>query len=73
MPLITFQTIENVLTPAQKQQIITKITDVVVAIEGEGMRAVTWVKIEEVPEGNWGVGGQQVYARDLRQMQRGVT
>ena len=28
-----------------------------VAIEGENMRQVTWVKIEEVPEGQWGIGG----------------
>ncbi|MFT5814286.1 MAG: 4-oxalocrotonate tautomerase [Psychroserpens sp.] len=30
---------------------IAKLIDTMVAIKGEGMRAVTWVKIEEVPQG----------------------
>jgi 4-oxalocrotonate tautomerase len=69
MPLITFQTLENVLTPEQKKQIIAKITDAVIAIEGESVRDVTWVKIEEVREGCWGVGGHALYARDVLRMQ----
>ena len=39
--------IENVLTPEQKSQIISKLTDAMVSIEGGNMRPVTWVVIEE--------------------------
>ena len=58
MPLIQVKLIENVFTPAQKSQMITKLTDAMVAIEGENMRQVTSVVIEEVRSGNWGIGGQ---------------
>ena len=58
MPLIQVKLIEEVLTPAQKKEIITSLTDAIVKIEGENMRPVTWVIIEEVRSGEWGIGGQ---------------
>jgi 4-oxalocrotonate tautomerase len=58
MPLIQVKLIENVFTPAQKSQMITKLTDAMVSIEGENMRQVTWVVIEEARSGDWGIGGQ---------------
>jgi 4-oxalocrotonate tautomerase len=57
MPLIQVKLIENVFTPAQKNEMITKLTDAMVAIEGENMRSVTWVVIEDVRSGEWGIGG----------------
>ncbi|MCB1183590.1 4-oxalocrotonate tautomerase family protein [bacterium] len=69
MPLITVQIIENVFDAAQKQEIIEKVTDTMVGIEGEALRGVTWVKIEEVKEGNWGIGGQTLTAADVHGMQ----
>lgn len=70
MPLINVQIIENVFSPAQKQEIIARITDTMVAIEGETLRQVTWVKIEEIKEGNWGIGGQALSAADVKRMQQ---
>lgn len=58
MPLIQVKLIEEVFTPAQKKEMITKITDAMVSIEGEKMRGVTWVIIEDVRSGEWGIGGQ---------------
>ena len=69
MPLVTVEIIENVFTPAQKQEIIQKITNTMVGIEGEALREVTWVKIAEVKEGNWGIGGQTLTAADVHRMQ----
>ena len=71
MPLITVNLIENVFSQEQKAEIITKLTDTMVAIEGENMRQVTWVKIEEVPEGQWGIGGQALTAAMVHQIQQG--
>lgn len=73
MPLVNVQVIENVFTPEQKKQIITKITDAMVAIEGEALRSFTWVKIDEVKEGNWGMGGTPLYARDVQRLQKGAA
>jgi 4-oxalocrotonate tautomerase len=58
MPLIQVKLIENVFTPEQKKQIISKLTDAMVSIEGENMRPVTFVTIEEVRSGEWGIGGK---------------
>lgn len=58
MPLIHVKVIEGVLTTAQKNSLITKLTDTMVSIEGENLRPVTWVVVEEVRSGEWGVGGQ---------------
>jgi len=55
MLLIQVKLVENVFTPAQKSQIITKLTDAMVSIEGENMRPVTLVVIEEVRSGDWAI------------------
>ena len=51
MPLINVKVIENVFSPEQKQQIVSRLTDAMVQIEGEAMRPVTWCVIEEVRSG----------------------
>ncbi|WP_317932003.1 tautomerase family protein [Halioxenophilus sp. WMMB6] len=71
MPLITVHVIENVFSQEEKVEMITKLTDTMVAIEGEAMRGVTWVKIEEVPEGQWGIGGTALTARMVHAIQDG--
>ena len=73
MPLVNVQIIENVFTPKQKQEIIAKITDVMVAIEGEALRELTWVKIDEVKEGNWGIGGRALRAEDVHRLQKSAA
>jgi 4-oxalocrotonate tautomerase len=58
MPLVEVKLIEKVFTPAQKQQLISKMTEAIVAVEGEYMRPVTFVLVEEVRSGDWGIGGK---------------
>jgi 4-oxalocrotonate tautomerase len=58
MPLISVKLIEDVFTSEQKRQIVTDLTEAMVAIEGENMRGVTWVVVEEVHSGDWGIGGK---------------
>ncbi|MDH5355817.1 MAG: 4-oxalocrotonate tautomerase family protein [Gammaproteobacteria bacterium] len=58
MPLVTINVLENVFSDLQKKEIIERVTDTLASIEGESMRSLIWVVIDEVPEGNWGVGGQ---------------
>jgi 4-oxalocrotonate tautomerase len=64
MPLINVKVIEGVLTSTQKQEIIRKLTDTMVSIEGENVRPVTWVVIEEVKSGDWGIGGNPLTTSD---------
>jgi 4-oxalocrotonate tautomerase len=58
MPLIQVRVIKDVFSKEQKRQIISKLTDAMVSIEGENMRNVTWCVVEEVESGDWGIGGK---------------
>jgi 4-oxalocrotonate tautomerase len=71
MPLIEVHLIENVFSPEQKRQVIEKLTDAMVSVEGENMRGVTWVKISEVARGEWGIGGQPLTTEAVRQLAAG--
>jgi len=42
----------------QKAQLIDKITEAMIEVEGEAMRDLTWVVIEEVKAGDWAIGGK---------------
>jgi 4-oxalocrotonate tautomerase len=52
--------IEGVFTPTQKQEMIRKLTDTMVSIEGENLRPYTLVVLDEVKSGDWGVGGSSL-------------
>jgi 4-oxalocrotonate tautomerase len=73
MPLVQIKGIGGYLSIAQKQEIIRKVTDAVVSVEGEGLRPVTWVIIEDVRSGEWGVGGNPVTSEDLRTLSKSKT
>lgn len=69
MPIVNIKVIENVFSDTQKREIIEKVTDAMVGVEGEAMRGVTTVLIEEVKEGNWAIGGQSLTSADVHKMQ----
>jgi 4-oxalocrotonate tautomerase len=68
MPLINVKLIEDVFTPEQKGQIVERLTDAMVSIEGENLRSVTWVVVEEVASGSWGIGGTPLHTEDVKAM-----
>ena len=68
MPLIQVKLIEGIFDASQKKQIIAKLTDAMVSIEGESMRGVTWVTIEEVRSGEWGIGGKPISTSAVLEM-----
>ena len=71
MPLVTIDVIKNVFTPDQKEELIDKVTEAMVAVEGENMRPVTWVRIKEFEGGDWAIGGQPLSAADVQAMAAG--
>ena len=71
MPLIQVKLIEDVFTETQKREMVRKLTDAMVSIEGENMRPVTWVVIEEVGSGNWGIGGKPLTTADVKALAAG--
>ena len=71
MPLIEVHLIENVFNAEQKRQMIEKLTDAMVSIEGENMRGVTTVKISEVASDDWGIGGQPLTTEAVKELAAG--
>jgi 4-oxalocrotonate tautomerase len=65
MPLVTIDVIEGVFTPEQKRELIAKVTEAMIAVEGEPMRPVTWVRIQEFAGGDWAIGGRALRASDV--------
>jgi 4-oxalocrotonate tautomerase len=72
MPFVNVKLIEGVFTPGQKQQIIRDLTEAMVAIEGENLRPVTWVVVEEVHSGDWGVAGNPLSTADVKVLAAGA-
>jgi 4-oxalocrotonate tautomerase len=72
MPLVNVKLIEGVFDESQKQEMIEKLTDTMVEIEGENMRPVTWVIVEEVKSGHWALGGKALTTADVHALAAGV-
>jgi 4-oxalocrotonate tautomerase len=68
MPLVTIDVIKDVFAPAKKRDLIQKVTEAMIAVEGEELRSVTWVRIREVEQGDWAIGGQMLDAPMVRAM-----
>jgi 4-oxalocrotonate tautomerase len=72
MPMVNVKVIEGVFTDDQKKDMIEKLTDTMVEIEGENMRGVTWVIVDEVKSGDWGIGGQSMTTEAVHALAAGA-
>ena len=71
VPLVDIQLIKGVFTPDQKKLMIQKVTDAMVSVEGEPMRPVTWVRVQEIESGDWAIGGKALRAADVQALAAG--
>jgi 4-oxalocrotonate tautomerase len=71
MALVTIDVIKDVFTPAQKREMIERVTEAMIAVEGEAMRQVTWVKLNEID--HWSVGGRLLDASTVQAQMRGLA
>ncbi|GLW73051.1 4-oxalocrotonate tautomerase [Kitasatospora phosalacinea] len=62
MPFANFKVPADTLTPAQKQLIVDRTTDLYAEVYGERARQNTMVLVEEVADGGWGIGGHVLTA-----------
>lgn len=68
MPLVDIQLIKGVFDDDQKRDMIQKVTDAMVSVEGEVLRGVTWVRVLEVASGEWAIGGKALSSNDVKAM-----
>jgi len=60
MPHVIIQTIKGILDNDQKKQLLEKVTDVLVEVEGKGnpaFRKEVWVRLDEQDPAHWMRGG----------------
>ena len=68
MPFTQIKVIEGVFSEEEKKRMIADVTDALVAIEGESMREKTWVVIEELKSGDWGIGGMALETEVVKEL-----
>ncbi len=73
MPFVNVKLIEGVFDADQKREIVERLTETMVEIEGENMREVTWVVIDEVRSGDWGIGGKALSTEDVQALAAGAA
>jgi 4-oxalocrotonate tautomerase len=71
MPFVQIKLIEGVFSGEQKRQILNKVTEAMLSVEGENMRQVTSVIIEEVKSGDWAMGGKPLETDDVKALAAG--
>ena len=69
MPLIEIKYFEQEFTDGERSGIVRAVTDAMVSFTGETIRPHTWVILQEVRSGNWGIGGNALGLPDVRAMQ----
>ena len=69
MPLCTIKMFKGELTEAQAADLIHRITEAIIPFVGEKLRGSTWVLIEEIASGSWGIGGKAFSLKDVRAIQ----
>lgn len=60
MPLVTITAPEGVFTEKQRSEMISRVTEAMIEVEGESFRDKTWVIYDEVPAGRFAIGGVPV-------------
>jgi 4-oxalocrotonate tautomerase len=69
MPLVTIKVFKDELSDSQAKDLIHKVTETVIPFVGEKLRDNTWVLIEEIASGSWGIGGKAFGLKDVRAIQ----
>jgi 4-oxalocrotonate tautomerase len=69
MPLIEIKFFQDEFAEAERTAIISAVTDTMVSFTSEAIRPHTWVLLEEIKSGNWGIGGTALGLADVRALQ----
>lgn len=66
MPFIDIKVIQGVFTPEDKRELVERVSEAAIAVEGEALRPFTVTAITETPSGEWAVGGQTYTANEVK-------
>ena len=71
MPFVELKVFEDELTSEQSADLIQKITNANTEVTSEKLRDITWVVVNEIKSGNWGVGGSALGLDDVKKIMAG--
>ncbi len=71
MPLVQIKLIDGVFSKEQKREMLNQVTEAMLSVEGENLREVTHVIIEEVKSGDWAIAGKPFETEDVRALIEG--
>jgi len=66
MPFIDIKVIEGVFTPEEQRELVERVSEAVIAVEGEALRPSTHTVVTETPSGSWAIGGQALTAEHVK-------
>lgn len=69
MPFIDIKVIQGVFTPEEKRELVERVSEAVISVEGEALRPVTHAAITETLSGEWAVGGRAYSAEEVKALQ----
>jgi 4-oxalocrotonate tautomerase len=68
MPLIQIKVFEDEVSPDQAQALVSGVTAVIGEVLSDKLCPYTWVVIEEVRSGHWGIGGNTLGLSDVKEI-----
>lgn len=68
MPLITVKVFKDELNAQQSAELIAKLTDSFCQVTSDKLKDATWVQIEEINDGKWGLGGHAMSLAHVQKM-----
>jgi 4-oxalocrotonate tautomerase len=71
MPLVNVKVIEGVFTSPQKQEMIRKLTDAMIAVGGEKLRPFVYGVVVDVKSREWGIGGKPITSEHVQEVLAG--
>lgn len=73
MPFVDIKVIQGVFTAEEKRELVERVSEAVIGVEGEALRPVTHTAITETLSGEWAVGGSAMNADEVRAMRAGTA
>jgi 4-oxalocrotonate tautomerase len=66
MPFIDIKVIQGAFTSEEKRELVERVSEAAIAVEGEALRPYTVTALTETPSGEWAVGGQTLTADEVK-------
>jgi 4-oxalocrotonate tautomerase family enzyme len=71
MPLVDIHVIKGSCTPEQKRRMMEETTEMIGRVLAEPVKRLTWVRIIEVGENDWMIGGDVFTLEHVRKLRAG--